>query len=67
MRALTAVDRGLEHRSGQTINYKTGSIDCAHRKSSIDCLARNQDNVSSLSEATCLLADYYFSVSELAL
>jgi len=46
-----SVDRGFEHRSGQTKDYKIG-ICCfsakhaALRRKSKDWLARNQDNVS---------------------
>ena len=66
--ASSAVDRGFESRSGQTIDYKSG-ICCfstkhaALRRKSKDWLARNQDNVSV--GATCLSTDCCFS--ELAL
>ena len=52
--ASSAVDRGFEHRSGQTKDYKIG-ICCfsakhtALRKKSKDWLARNQNNVSEWS------------------
>jgi len=45
----SVIDRGFEHRSGQTKDYKIG-ICCfsanhaALRRKSKDCLARNQDN-----------------------
>ncbi len=51
MLASSAVDRGFEPRSGQTIGYKIG-ICCfsakhaALRRKSKDWLSRNQDNVS---------------------
>jgi hypothetical protein len=50
-----AVDRGFEHRSGQTNDYKIG-ICCfsakhaALRRKSKDWLARNQNNVSEWSD-----------------
>jgi hypothetical protein len=53
--ASSAVDRGFEHRSGQTKDYKIG-ICCfsakhtALRKKSKDWLARNQNNVSEWSD-----------------
>ena len=53
--ALIAVDRGFEHRSGQTKNYKIG-ICCfsakhaALRRKDKDWLARNQNNVSEWSD-----------------
>ena len=49
--ASSAVDRGFEHRSGQTKDYKVG-ICCfsanhaASRRKSKDWLVRNQNNVS---------------------
>jgi hypothetical protein len=49
--ASSAIDRGVEPRSGQTKDYKIG-ICCfsakhaALRRKSKDWLARNQDNVS---------------------
>jgi len=49
--ASSTVDRGFEHRSGKTKDYKIG-ICCfsaqhaALRRKNKDCLARNQDNVS---------------------
>ena len=51
--ASSAVDRGLETRSGQTKDYKIG-ICCfsakhaALRRKSKDWLARNQNNVSEV-------------------
>ena len=57
--ASSAVDRGFEHRSGQTKDYKIG-ICCfsakhtALRKKSKDWLARNQNKVSEWSDkSTC--------------
>ena len=53
--ALSAVDHGLEPRSGQTKDYKIG-ICCfsakhaALRRKSKDVLARNQNNVSEWSD-----------------
>jgi hypothetical protein len=53
--ASSAVDRGLEPWSGQTIDYKIG-ICCfsakqsALRRNSKDWLARNQNNVSEWSD-----------------
>ena len=53
--ASSAVDRGFEHRSGQTKDYKIG-ICCfsakhaALRKKSKDWLARNQNNVPEWSD-----------------
>jgi len=49
--ASSAVDRGLERRSGQTKYYEIGiccssSSHAALRRKSNDGLARNQDNVS---------------------
>ena len=61
----SAVDRGFEHRSGQTKNYKI-DICCfsgkhsALRKRSKDWLAWNQDNVSEW--ATSLSVECCFSV-----
>ena len=51
----SAIDRGLEHRSGQTKDYKMG-ICCfsakhaALRRKSKDWLARNQNNLSEWSD-----------------
>jgi hypothetical protein len=51
----SSVDRGFEHRSGQTEDYKIG-ICCffakhtALRRKSKDKLARNQNNVSKWSD-----------------
>jgi hypothetical protein len=47
----SAVDRGVESRSGQTKSYKTGicyfsAKHAALRRKNKDCLARNQDIVS---------------------
>jgi hypothetical protein len=47
----SAVDRGLEHRSGQTKDYKIGicyfsAKHAALRRKSKDWLVRNQDSVS---------------------
>ncbi len=57
--ASSAVDRGLEARSGQTKDYAIG-ICCfsakhaALRRKSKDWLARNQNNVSEWSDiSTC--------------
>ena len=56
--ASSAVDRGLESRSGQTKNYKIG-ICCfsakhaALRRKSKQWLARNQNNVSEWSDMSC--------------
>ena len=53
--ASSAVDRGFEPRSGQTKDYKIG-ICCfsakhaALRRKNKDWLARNQNNVSELSD-----------------
>ena len=53
--ASSVVDRGLEHRSGQTKEYKI-SMCCfsakraALRRKSKDWLARNQNNVSEWSD-----------------
>jgi hypothetical protein len=53
--AFSAVDHGLEPRSGQTKDYKIG-ICCfsakhaALRRKSKDVLARNQNNVSEWSD-----------------
>ena len=53
--ASSAVDRGLEPRSGQTKDYKIGMC-CfsaryaALRRKSKDWLARNQNNVSEWSD-----------------
>ena len=53
--ASSAVDRGFESRSGQTIDYKSG-ICCfstkhaAFRRKSKDWLAQNQNNVSEWSD-----------------
>jgi hypothetical protein len=53
--ASSAVDRGFEHRSGQTKDYKIG-ICCfsaklaALRRKSKDWLARNQNNMSEWSD-----------------
>jgi len=53
--ASSAVDRGFEPRSGQRKDYKIG-IGCfsakhtALRRKSKDWLARNQNNVSELSD-----------------
>jgi hypothetical protein len=52
---LSAVDCGFEHRSGQTKDYKIGiccfsAKQAALRRKSKDWLARNQDNVSELSD-----------------
>jgi len=49
--ASSAVDRGFEHRSGQTKSYKIGicCFSANHaplRRKSKDWLARNQNNVS---------------------
>ena len=55
MLASSAVDRGLESRSGQTKDYESG-ICCfsakptALRRKSKDWLVRNQDNVSEWSD-----------------
>jgi hypothetical protein len=55
MLASSAVNRGFEHRSGQTKDYKIG-ISCfstkhaALRRKSKDLLARNQNNVSEWSD-----------------
>ena len=55
MLASSAVDRGLESRSGQTKDYEIG-ICCfsakptALRRKSKDWLVRNQDNVSEWSD-----------------
>jgi hypothetical protein len=58
--ASGAVDRGFEHRSGQTKDYKTdicyfSAKHAALMRKSKDWLARNQDNVSSVatSSRTC--------------
>ena len=66
--ASSAVDRGIEPRSGQSKYYKIGicwfsTKHVALRRKSEDWLARNHNNV--LSGATCLSADCCFS--ELAL
>ena len=51
----SAIDRGLEHRSGQTKDYKMG-ICCfsakhaALRRKTKDWLARNQNNFSEWSD-----------------
>ena len=53
--ASSVVDRGFEPRSGQTKDYKIG-IGCfsakhaALRRKNKDWLARNQNNVSELSD-----------------
>ena len=52
---LSAVDCGFEHRLGQTKDYKIGiccfsAKQAALRRKSKDWLARNQDNVSELSD-----------------
>ena len=53
--ALSVVDRGFQPRSGQTNDYKIG-ICCFSAKHAAlrikgkDWLARNQDNVSKLSD-----------------
>jgi hypothetical protein len=53
--ASSAVDRGFEHRSGQTKDYEIGSC-CFFAKHTIlrrkgkDWLARNQNNVSEWSD-----------------
>ena len=50
--AVSAVDRGFDHQSGQTKDYKIG-ICCfsakhaALRRKSKDWLVRNQDNMSA--------------------
>ena len=49
--ASGAVDRGFEHRSGQTKDYKTNicyfsAKHAALMRKTKDLLARNQDNVS---------------------
>ena len=50
--ALSVVDRGFDHQSGQTKDYKIG-ICCfsakhaALRRKSKDWLVRNQDNMSA--------------------
>ena len=49
--ASSAVDSGVDHRSGQTSDYKIGSccFSTSHavlRRKSKDWLSRNQDNVS---------------------
>ena len=55
MLASSAVDREFEHRSGQSKDYKIG-ICCfsakhtAFRRKSKDWLARNQNNVSELTD-----------------
>ena len=51
----SAVDRGFEHRSGQTKDYKIGicCFSAKHatlRRKGQDWLARNQDNVSEWSD-----------------
>ena len=53
--ASSAVDRGFEPRSGQTKNYEIGiccfsAKQAALRRKSQDWLARNQNNVSELSD-----------------
>jgi hypothetical protein len=53
--ASSAVDRGLEARSGQTKDYKIGMCcfsakQAALRRKSKDWLARNQNNVSEWSD-----------------
>ena len=55
MFASSAVDRGFEARSGQTKDYKIGicrffAKHAALRRKSKDWLARNQNNVSELSD-----------------
>ena len=55
MLASSAVDRGFEHRSGQTKDYKIGiccfsSKHVTLRSKSRDWLARNQNNVSEWSD-----------------
>ena len=50
--ASSAVDRGFEHRSGQTRDYTIDSccFSAKHtvlRRKSKDCLARNRNNVSA--------------------
>ena len=57
--ASSAVDRGLEARSGQTKDYKIGMCcfsakHAALRRKSKDWLSRNQNNVSEWSDiSTC--------------
>ena len=63
--ASSAVDRGFEHRSGQTKDYKIGicSFSAKHvalRRKSKDWLARNQNNVSEWSDMST--RDCCFSV-----
>ena len=53
--ASSVVDRGFEPRSGQTEDYKSGIFGfstkhAALRSKSKDWLARNQNNVSELSD-----------------
>ena len=53
--ASSVVDRGFEHRSGQTKDYKIGlccfpAKHAALRRISKDWLARNQNNVSEWSD-----------------
>jgi hypothetical protein len=53
--ASSAIDHGFEHRSGQTKDYKIGMccFSAKHaelRRKNKDWLARNQDNVSDLSD-----------------
>jgi hypothetical protein len=55
MVASSALDRGFEHRSGQTKDYKIGMCcfsakQSALRRKSKDWLARNQNNVSEWSD-----------------
>ena len=53
--ALSTVDHGFDHRSGQTKDYKIGicSFSDKHtalRRKSKNWLARNQDNLSEWSD-----------------
>ena len=62
--ASNAVDRGIEHQSGQTKDYKIG-ICClstkysALRSKNKDWLARNQDNMSEYLSADCCFSEHY--------
>ena len=67
MLASSAVDRGFEHRSGQTKDYKIGI--CCFSAKHAAVMRKNKDwfRIMCQSGATCLPVDYCFSKLHVAL